>query len=175
MNGPTPMDAVRAVPALRALLDGADHADAKAFTSRRGLRDGLRIFLARMTTYEPGWYKALYAVRGVLAGWLGLKHGELFDAAGPGVDLAPGGKVGFITTESADPGEEPRWWIGRVDDRHLSGWVGVTADPEPDGTTRFVICTVVRYHHWTGPLYFNLIRPAHHIVVRAMGRYAARG
>ncbi|MCP4630164.1 MAG: DUF2867 domain-containing protein [bacterium] len=32
-------------------------------------------------------------------------------------------------------------------------------------TNRFYVITVVHYKHWTGPVYFNLIRPFHHLVV----------
>ena len=37
----------------------------------------------------------------------------------------------------------------------------------------FNVClwlTVVHYKHWTGPVYFNVIRPFHHLVVRQMAR-----
>jgi len=34
------------------------------------------------------------------------------------------------------------------------------------------VVTVVRYHAWNGPVYFNMIRPFHHLVV---GRMAAAG
>ncbi|MCP4674680.1 MAG: DUF2867 domain-containing protein [Deltaproteobacteria bacterium] len=32
----------------------------------------------------------------------------------------------------------------------------------------------VKYHHWTGPVYFNVIRSFHHFVVWAMVRTAVR-
>ena len=32
---------------------------------------------------------------------------------------------------------------------------------------------IVDYRHWTGPVYFNVIRPFHHLVVAAMLRSAA--
>lgn len=34
---------------------------------------------------------------------------------------------------------------------------------------RFI--TTVYYKHWTGPVYFNLIRPFHHLVVSRMAQY----
>lgn len=169
--GPAPMDDLRGVPGMSALMDEADHVDAKGFTARRGLRD----FLGRMVEHEPGWFKALLAVRGVIARGLGLKHDELLEPSGPEVDLSPGGKVGYFTTESADGGDEPRWWVARIDDRHLSAWICVTAAPTPGGANRFAVGTVVRYNNWLGPLYFNLIRPFHHLIVESMGRHAAGG
>ncbi|NQY75258.1 MAG: DUF2867 domain-containing protein [Candidatus Margulisbacteria bacterium] len=29
--------------------------------------------------------------------------------------------------------------------------------------------------HWTGPIYFNLIRPIHHLVVTKMAKAGVRG
>ncbi|XXF76233.1 DUF2867 domain-containing protein [Myxococcaceae bacterium GXIMD 01537] len=40
---------------------------------------------------------------------------------------------------------------------------------------RFHVATIVRYRRWAGPVYFNVIRPFHHLVVRGMLRHAARG
>ena len=37
------------------------------------------------------------------------------------------------------------------------------------------VVTVVRYHRWTGPLYFTVIRPFHHLVVGSMVRAGAAG
>jgi hypothetical protein len=44
-----------------------------------------------------------------------------------------------------------------------------------DGVNRFHVATVVNYCHWTGPVYFSVVRPFHHLVVRQMMRAAARG
>jgi hypothetical protein len=40
---------------------------------------------------------------------------------------------------------------------------------------RFRVVTIVHYRHWTGRLYFNLIRPFHHWVVTGMARSGTRG
>ena len=168
--GASPMDDMRAIPGLPEIMDGADHVDVKSFVGQGSMRE----FLERLVGYEPAWYKALFAVRGVLARRLGLKHDEIVESGKPGADLSPGGKVGLFTTESADEGDEPRWWIARVDDKHLSAWICVAATSGPNGATRFSMGTVVRYNNWLGPLYFNLIRPFHHLVVVGIGRHAAR-
>jgi hypothetical protein len=39
---------------------------------------------------------------------------------------------------------------------------------------RFLVVTIVHYRHWTGPVYFNVIRPFHHIVVWQMMKAGAR-
>ena len=36
---------------------------------------------------------------------------------------------------------------------------------------RYYVVTAVNYKHWTGPVYFNLIRPFHHLVVSRMAKH----
>ncbi|MCP5103876.1 MAG: DUF2867 domain-containing protein, partial [bacterium] len=36
------------------------------------------------------------------------------------------------------------------------------------------VVTIVHYKHWTGPVYFNLIRPFHHLVIRRMMKAALK-
>jgi hypothetical protein len=43
----------------------------------------------------------------------------------------------------------------------------VMEDPD-SARKRCHVLTIVHYHHWTGPLYFNAIRPFHHLVVGSM-------
>lgn len=168
----SPMEAIRSVPAIRDMLDDADHVDAKAFTGGHGLRE----FLRRMINYEPCWFAALMNVRGVVAKLLGLKHGEHIKTAETReVNLAPGGMVGFFKSVAVDDAESPRWWIGDASDKHLAAKIAVVAAPAPDGAKHVTVATIVHYRHWTGPLYFNLIRPFHHLVVHAMGTHAAGG
>jgi len=154
---------------LRALLDKADYMDVKTFTSQRALPD----FIARMIGYQPGWLKALYTARKALARLLGLSQvpPSQQHLTAEDVNFTPGGAVGFFTTLDGDPGQ---YWIGEAADKHLCGYIGVVAEPNEDGGTRFSTFTIVHYRHWTGPVYFNLIRPFHHLVVHFMGNYAAR-
>ncbi len=39
---------------------------------------------------------------------------------------------------------------------------------------RFYVITTVFYKHWTGPVYFNYIRPFHHLVVSQMAKYGLK-
>jgi hypothetical protein len=79
--------------------------------------------------------------------------------------------VGFFRVRLA---EEDRLWVGEVDDRHLRGYLAVVADPPEGGARRFRVVTVVHYNNWLGPVYFNAIRPFHHLIVGAMARAGAR-
>ena len=63
--------------------------------------------------------------------------------------------------------------LDELTDKHLAAYFGVTADKQSSGLTRFEVVTAIRYLHWIGPVYFNLIRPFHHLVVSQMMRAGA--
>ena len=66
---------------------------------------------------------------------------------------------------------EGAYWISETpDDRHLRAYFGVVKEPLSQTVSRFFVFTTVYYKHWTGPVYFNLIRPFHHLVVSRMAR-----
>lgn len=159
---------LRTIGSINELCAVADHIDSRAFVSSRQMDD----FLTRLISYKPGWLTLLYKLRGMLAGLMGLKHDELvnhgFSVAD--YDFEPGGQVDFFT--SVDSAAN-KFWIGEAGDKHLSGYIGVVAEPEQEGLNRYHVFTIVHYKHWTGPLYFNLIRPFHHLIVYFMGKYAA--
>lgn len=165
----SPMDSLCAIPVLHELINGADYVDSKSFVSKCSMND----FLMRMLTYQPAWLGLLYKVRGILAKIMGLQH----DVTGHGkakkddFDFEAGGKVDFFT--SVDYKSE-QYWIGKASDKHLNGYIGVVSEPLESGETRYHMFTVVNFCNWMGPLYFNLIRPFHHIIMHCMGIYAAK-
>jgi hypothetical protein len=61
------------------------------------------------------------------------------------------------------------------EDKHLSAYFGVVNEKLDREHSRFHVFTTVRYLHWTGPVYFNLIRPFHHLVVSRMMKSAISG
>lgn len=150
------------------LCADADHIDSRAFTSSRNMEE----FLNRLISYKPGWLTLLYKIRGALAGLMGLKHDELLHQGLTiaDYDFNPGGQVDFFKSVGF---EADKFWIGEAVDKHLSGYIGVVSESVQDGLNRYHVFTIVHYRQWTGPLYFNLIRPFHHLVVYFMGRYAA--
>ena len=86
--------------------------------------------------------------------------------------FTPGEKALFFTVRSA---REETYWVAQTPpDKHLTAYLGVVAERLATGSTRFHVFTAVRYQHWTGPVYFNLIRPFHHLVVRCMMKAGAR-
>ena len=154
-------------------FQGMDHTDTKHVDSDRSLRE----FLAGMFGYAPPWLGFLYRVRWLLAVILGL---ERHAGAGPAPGLTPrelsftpGERVSFFVVRAAREGV---YWVAQAPrDRHLEAWVGVVAEPLDNGRSRFHVFTSVRYLRWTGPVYFTLIRPFHHLVVAAMMRAGAKG
>ena len=155
---------------LASFLTGADHVDVKTVPGRVELRE----FVAALLAYSPVWLKALYWLRGLLAVVLGLEHEATGspDLMPDQVPMIPGEKALFWTVVLA---EEGRYWVVEAADRHLAATLVVAFSPPNEGPGRYHLATVVHYRHWTGPVYFNLIRPFHHLVVAAAARAAARG
>ena len=158
------------IPELTNLLHKADHVDVKTFTGSPSLSE----FVARMLTYEPGWLQGLYKARRVLAELMGLRQAEFKhdEFTADDVEFTPGAQARFFSVVAGNP---QHYWMAKATDKHLAGYIAVAAEPAGGGAVRFHVLTVVRYRHWTGPVYFNLIRPFHHLVVHGMGKYAAAG
>ncbi|WP_461210605.1 DUF2867 domain-containing protein [Desulfocurvus sp. DL9XJH121] len=171
-NHPPASDALNAVretiPGLEQILREADHVDVKTFTGSCGLPT----FLARLLSHDPAWIKALYAVRSALVPLLGISRSvpERTSLDPSAVPFAPGEKLRFLTVLCAEP---ERYWLGEAVENHLTAWFGVAAEPSGGGAVRFHVLTAVRYRRWTGALYFNCIRPFHHLVVASAGKRAA--
>lgn len=147
-------------------LDQADVIDVKQFEGEASLRG----FIAAMLSYYPWWLVMLYRIREVLVSVLGLvKHEEpeTLPALKPeDVSFTPGEEASFFIVQC---GQEERFWVSETpDDKHLKAYFGVVKEPLDDSVSRFHVITTVYYKHWTGPVYFNLIRPFHHLVVARM-------
>jgi hypothetical protein len=158
------------IPELTPLLQGADHVDVKIVEGAITLR----AFLAGLAGYQPGWVTALFGGRRVFVRLLGMRQPGMPRAARlrpEQVPMQPGAKFLFFTVRLA---REDRYWAAEIDDTHLRAALVVVVAPLPDGRNRFYVVTIVHYQHWTGPLYFNVIRPFHHLVVGGMARAGAR-
>ncbi|MFC4052299.1 DUF6463 family protein [Actinomadura syzygii] len=159
------------VPELRELLADADHVDVREAESEVSLRE----FVAGAMGRNPTWMRGLFRARGVLARILRLREPDIPIRAvqrPEELSFAPGGRVSFFTVKEA---AENRFVVLEAKDNHLSGWLVVATEPAADGRARFELATVVKYHRWTGPVYFGIIRPFHHLIVAGMARAGARG
>jgi hypothetical protein len=158
-------------PQFESVLKDADHVDVKTVEGEVTLRQ----FIAAMISYQPSWVTFLYRVRAVFVRLLGMKqeHIPLAPVMRPEeVPMMRGSKAAFFTVNRA---EEERYWLAEVKDQHLNAALGVIAEPLENGRSRFKVITIVHYNNWAGPVYFNLIRPFHHLVVGSMARAGIRG
>lgn len=154
------------VPDIDKLVATADHVDVKCFSGEVNLR----AFLANMFSYSPHWLQALYRVRGLFVRLLGMRQTGLPQMASvrpADIDFAPGGKAAFFEVKAA---AEDHFYLAGATESHLTAHLGVVREPLNQQMNRFHVITIVHYHRWTGPVYFNVIRPFHHLVVNQMGK-----
>jgi hypothetical protein len=154
---------------LEKYFEKADFTDVKVFEGETTLRK----FIASMLSYYPWWIVWLYRIRKLLVGILGLvRHEEpeeLPNLKPEDVSFAAGESVTFFIVRCA---KEDLFWVSETpDDKHLKAYFGVVKEPVCNSINRFYVITTVFYKHWTGPIYFNLIRPFHHLVVARMAKY----
>jgi hypothetical protein len=150
---------------LGGLADGADHVDVKTVEGDVTLRE----FLSQMLAYQPAWVTALYGVRKGFVWLLGMKQEGIPVAprfTPESVPMTVGEKAAFFTVRRA---EEERVWVADVAESHLRAALAVVKEGRS-----FHVITVVHYKSWAGPVYFNVIRPFHHLVVKAMARAGAQ-
>jgi hypothetical protein len=157
-------------PEVGILLRGSDYIDMKLVEGHVSLRE----FIAAMLSYYPWWILSLYRIRTILVKILGLYKHELPEfppkLRPEEVSFTPGELASFFSVRLA---KEKHYWFGETpEDKHLRAYFGVVVEPLGENRKRFYVVTVVHYKHWTGPVYFNLIRPFHHLVVSRMARAA---
>lgn len=157
--------------AFQELATGADHIDVKSIATDLPMRH----FLANMFSYMPKWMRFLYAVRWLFVRLLGLKQTGL-----PQAHRVKPEEISFEKGESPTffqvvDAEEDQHWFAAATEKHLTAHLGLIAEPLADEQNRFHLVTLVHYHHWTGRLYFNVIRPFHHFVVNQMLKAAVQG
>lgn len=162
------MDFIHTHQALTAFFNDVDVTDVKTIEAEVSLRS----FIAGMLSYYPWWIVMLYRVREVLVRTLGLVRHEMPEEspviAPENLAFEPGRNATFFIVHTA---REDTYWVAETPpDKHLKAYFGVAAEPLGGGRTRFHVFTTVEFLHWTGPVYYNLIRPFHHLVVSAMMR-----
>ena len=157
---------------LEKYFEKADFIDVKVFRGKTTLRK----FISSMLSYYPWWIVQLYRIRRLLVSLLGLvthEAPENLPNLKPGdVSFTPGDNVTFFIVRRA---KENIYWVSETpDDKHLRAYFGVVKEPVSHSVNRFYVITTVFYKHWTGPVYFNLIRPFHHLVVSRMAQHGLK-
>lgn len=163
--------AASAIPDLPAIAARCNHIDVKTYHGE-GRMDA---FVAGFMAYHPAWVKALYGIRWGFVRLLGMKQegipGMGLERKPEDVPMRAGEKAAFFTVMAAEP---ERYWLVSVSDKHLTAYLCVAAEGDPDGARTFHVLTLVEYHNWAGPVYFNVIRPFHHLVVGQMSQAGLR-
>lgn len=158
------------IPEMNMLLESADHIDIKMTESKRSLRE----FVARLLSYQPAWVTALYGIRWGFVRLLGMKQNGIPQATrmtAAEVPMSAGVDSQFLIFRVIAV-QEDAYWFAQASESHLNATLGVICEALPDGYNRFYVVTLVHYNKWTGRVYFNTIRPFHHLVVGAMMNHA---
>jgi len=160
----TNQDYVEHTEELKPFLRGADHVDVKMVESSVDLRN----FLAAMFSYFPGWLRFLYRIRAVFVRFLGLRQQMCWKTPRLTPKDIPMQVNASMFLGKVCAVKEPDLWILEISDKHLVKLL-------ENGKNRYRVVTIVHYRHWTGPVYFNVVRPFHHIVVSKMAKAGANG
>ncbi|MBT4642034.1 MAG: DUF2867 domain-containing protein [Deltaproteobacteria bacterium] len=160
------MNQIQKYKELEVYFKNVDHVDVKTIEGDTSLRS----FISGMLSYYPWWILVLYRIREFVVKLLGLvKHEkpEVLPAIMPeNLPFEPGKNASFFIVRKA---QENTYWVSETPpDKHLTAIFGVVTENLSNGLTKFHVFTSVTYIHWTGSVYFNLIRPFHHLVVSRM-------
>ena len=124
----------------------------------------MRVLATRTVGDPPAWINALVAVRDAVVTPFGVKTSGEVRASRPDnerVDFFP---VQWESNDEIVLGE---------DDRHLDFRLSLLRRNSPTGT-QLIATTVVHSHNAFGLTYLNVIRPFHHLLVRAHLAHFAR-
>ena len=160
------MEKIKKYKELDTYFDNMDYVDIKTIN---GGNTSLREFIFRMLSYHPWWITILYQLRKILVGLLGLVDHEkpnISPIAPENVSFTPGELASIFIVHK---GKEDNYWVVETpEDNHLKAYLGMVLENLGNSRTRFHVFTSVKYLHWSGPVYFNIIRPFHHLVVWQM-------
>lgn len=146
-------DLIKQILITEEILKDKNHFDIKSIVCNKSLLE----FNDKLLSYHPGWIKFLYKVREVLLQFLGIPYVKNFEPI-------------YRTVASV----EDVYWIGVISDTHLTAHLGVLKQKNSNEASIFFVFSVVHYHGFSGKIYFNIIRPFHHLVVNWMMKSAAK-
>ncbi len=155
--------------AVQTLTNKADVVDIKQTVTTASLRQ----FIAGFLNYHPLWIQGLYGVRAAFVKVLGMSQKGMPRAPRLTPETVPmrvAQKAGFFAIEAA---EENKYWVAGITDVHLTAHLAIVCEPLSDSRNRISVITLVDYHDWRGPFYYNGIRPFHYVVVWSMMRAGA--
>lgn len=158
-----------AVPAASRLLvnttsRSADYVD--SFRVELPLTEDLSVDYLCATVFSatPRWVDWLMVLRNLLVSGFGLRT-EMGNGPPPltrEVRFELGAKDCFFTL--IDRSDEEL--VMAEGDKHLDFRVSVRKGKGAEGTTVLEVTTVVWYNNWLGPIYFNVVKPFHRMLLR---------
>lgn len=147
---------IHGVPDLQVLLRGAHVVTVVSDEAEVALED----FLQGMFAYRPALIRRLYRLRALIVRLIGIRQPPLppmEEWLPPEIPMLACGNIWFFSVSLARP---EVCWIGCCpEERHLTAFLGVVVEPLAGVRKRFHFVTIVHFKHWTGRLYFLLIRP----------------
>lgn len=144
---------IQELPMIKITLKNRDHFDIKCISSG----NSFKLFNHKLLSYHPAWVQWLYKIREGLLTLLKIPYPKNFEPL-------------YKTVASVDD----HYWLGVISDSHLTAHFGVLKQEMPGETALFHVFSIVHYHGTAGKIYFNLIRPFHHLVVHFMIKEAAK-
>ena len=163
-------ESVQQITTLQPYFENANHLDVKTYESSISLRE----FMAGFASYYPAWVQLLYRVRALFVRFLGMKQEGIparLVIKPETIPMTPGRWLSFFRVAAA---QEDQFWLGEASDKHLSAYLLVATEPINAEQRRIYEISLEKYRNWAGPVYFNVIRPFHHLVVDQMSRAALR-
>jgi hypothetical protein len=152
---------------LQVLLQGADYVGVTSADAEVRLEE----FLGAMFAYRPVLIRRLYRLRGLFVRLIGIRQPPLppMEEWLPSeVPMLACGNIWFFSVSLTKP---EAYWIGCCPhERHLTAYLGVVREPLGADRSRFHFVTIVHFKHWTGRLYFLLIRPINWFFARRLLR-----
>ena len=122
--------------------------------------------VAAIFNYSPGWVRSLLVLRRILASVLRLKQVRWKQSPILKPEDISFRRGASETKFKVIHGKCNRYWVSEAPaDRHLEARIAVVLHPVGEDKNTYQLITWVKYLHWSGRLYFNLIRPFHHMIV----------
>lgn len=151
------------------LLQKANHIDVKVVEGNISHE----AFIASLLSF-PKWIHLLFKFRIFLAKVLGLQHKAITDPIleSQDIPLIVGDTIRSFTVAMVK--KKQYWVVESPKDKHLKAYLGVFVEPLKRDIKRFHVATIVNYKHWSGPIYFNIIRPFHHLLVYVLAKSAVK-
>lgn len=151
-------------PIYQQFSQDADHIDIKSVIGTTDMNE----FVANVFGYQPGWITFLYRIRWGFVRLLGMKQEGIpqqRQLQPDDLNLSVGEKIGFFTIDAVEPDS---YLFTSAEESHLKAMLGIIREPLDEQTSQYYAITIVHYKSWAGPVYFNVIRPFHHLVVQQM-------